>query len=128
MILDEYIHTTLRDDTTMNTLLNKTVTPFGIYRDYAPDKPVFPLVTWEYSTGSEFLIETRRVIFTIYARDIEPIMKQIRALFHQKQICVSDYGFRRMAKTNTIFGDFSDDFKIPSRKVEYTLYLVPSTI
>jgi hypothetical protein len=127
MTLDEYIHTTLRDDATMHTLLGKVSTPYGIYREFAPETPDFPLITWEYLTSSEDIVETRRVVFTIYAKDVEPIMKRIRDLFQNKQQCLDDYGFRRMTKTNTIFGDFSDDFKIPSRKVEYTIYLIPKT-
>lgn len=92
MTVNEFVHKTLRDDTTLHTLLSKTVTPYGIYYMSPPEKPDIPIIT-HFSSSRErsSLVDGIYYNITAWGNTFEAILNQIRILLHKNTTTVTDY-------------------------------------
>lgn len=130
--LQQWLYTTLRDDSTatigLRALLGKSATPYGIYRQWPPENPVFPLVTYALVTMNENAgsIAARDLWFnlTAWGTNCDVVAERIRVLLRHAKPVTSDYSVKLIAFDQMVTAGFSDELKCDYRQDRYWIKAV----
>lgn len=130
--LRQWLYTTLRDDSTatigLRALLGKSASPYGIYRQWPPQSPQFPLVTYALTAMSESAgnLAVRDLYFTITAwgSNYEAVAERVRTLLRRKHPATSDYSVKMITFDQMVFEGHDEELNCDYRQDRYLVRAV----
>ena len=126
------LETILRADTTLQTLLSKTATPYGIYYMKPPASPVFPLVAYKLISGpvddADRYSQTRSLILQITAysaTNCDATMEQVEKTINEANAfsSMTTCDVLGIAIDTASMEDFDVEFNIYTRTDRYRVFL-----
>lgn len=88
--LRRYIHTTMRDDELLRSILDKSATPYGVYVENTKQRPSVPYITHRLGSSSGYLVIDQYILITCYGDVAESALNRVRTLFDKQRITLSD--------------------------------------
>lgn len=130
--LRQWVYTTLRDDDVpvigLRALLGKAATPWGVYRQWPPKTPVFPLVTYavvaEQQRGIRLPDGDIYFNLTAWGSNYIAVRNRVYELLHNQRPAASDYKAMLVYFDQMIMEGFDEDFNTEMRQDRYAVRVV----
>lgn len=120
MNLRAYIHTTLRDDSTLRDLLSKESTPYGIYQSYPPADVDFPIVTHRAGFYGNGLVRPKNIVIEAWGSNRRAVAERIYDLLHDATSQdIDDYHLLRIRFQQSAGESYDQNFEVWYRKDVY---------
>jgi len=91
--LRQRIYKVLKDDAKIGTvghlgnLLGHTTTdPYGVYFVHPPEKPIFPLITYQDLSSAGRMPRVEAFNFTVWSGSVNAVLELIYGLLHEKHL------------------------------------------
>jgi hypothetical protein len=116
------IYSTLKDDPQLQTLLDKSSDPFGIYWHHPPQNPNFPIITFFIGSESDNFPRQIPYMITAWTGNFAAVLNRIFDLFHDKTLQeLDDYGFVLSRYDWSSPEMYDEEYKIHYRQDRYIL-------